>query len=183
MDVTFVRHGQTDANLERRFQPPSEPLNARGVEQAMMTARLLAGQSFEGLLCGTATRTLQTSQHILKAVRAGRVGCTRALDEIDAGILTGLTFEEAHRLHPALSMEYFGTWPDFSYPDSSRFARFYERCQAFIEWLRRCCQPGPWLLVGSEGAILAMACAAAGRAPERMFDQKIGNGGMLRLAL
>lgn len=183
MDLTLVRHGQTDANLERRFQPPDEPLNQAGRREVEEAARRLAGRSFQGMMCGTATRVLETARPILAAVHAGQLGCCRALDEIGAGILTGLTFEEAHRLHPRLSEEIFGSWPDFSFPKSRRFADFCERSRSLALWLASWQGPGPWLLVGSEGPLMSIACLAAGMPPERMFDIQIPNGGVLEVSL
>ena len=43
----FLRHGETQYNLERRFQGTIDvPLNDNGVEQAKRAAEVLAGKGF-----------------------------------------------------------------------------------------------------------------------------------------
>ena len=48
---TFVRHGQTDWNLERRIQGATDvPLNETGREQARETGRVLAERRWDGIV-------------------------------------------------------------------------------------------------------------------------------------
>lgn len=48
MEITFVRHGQTEWNSLGKQQGKEDiPLNSRGIEQAKQTAQLLADRQFD----------------------------------------------------------------------------------------------------------------------------------------
>ena len=58
----FLRHGQTDWNVEGRFQGHTDmPLNEVGVSQAHLAARALASCPVDMLVTSPLTRALQTA--------------------------------------------------------------------------------------------------------------------------
>ena len=65
----LVRHGETDWNLEGRFQGQADPpLNANGLAQARQLAGLLAVTSLHALYCSDLRRALLTAQIIGEAL-------------------------------------------------------------------------------------------------------------------
>ena len=51
MEITFVRHGQSEANAAGRWQGQSDsPLSEHGQEQARLLAKRLAGRPFDVVL-------------------------------------------------------------------------------------------------------------------------------------
>lgn len=116
--LILVRHGQTDYNLERRFQGHKDiPLNATGRAQAARAA------AFVQALCRTEAggRSLKVSRlfssdlarasesaAILAAhlTEPPRVTELCELREFHVGICEGLTFSELENRHPVLAAEY-----------------------------------------------------------------------------
>lgn len=65
----FLRHGQTDWNLQGRFQGHSDiPLNPRGLEQAHAAARLLENCSIDVIITSPLVRALKTAAIIAEAL-------------------------------------------------------------------------------------------------------------------
>ncbi len=63
--IYFVRHGQTDWNLQCKIQGVTDiPLNAMGMMQAMAVANQLNGIHFDKVFCSPLKRALQTCQII-----------------------------------------------------------------------------------------------------------------------
>lgn len=89
--ITFVRHGETDYNAERRVQGRGvdSDLNATGRRQAERLAERLADAPFEAVYTSAMRRTHQTAAPIL-ARRPGLAPTALAdLDEMDWGVYEG----------------------------------------------------------------------------------------------
>jgi alpha-ribazole phosphatase len=66
----LVRHGQTDWNLEGRYQGQSDvPLNGQGRAQAQSAAGLLQGQAFAAIYSSDLKRASETAEIIGTALR------------------------------------------------------------------------------------------------------------------
>lgn len=94
----LVRHGQTDWNLEGRYQGQSEvPLNARGQEQARRVAEKLKGQSFAAIYSSDLGRAKETADFIANVLKIPVQVDTR-LREINQGEWEGklVTFIQQH---------------------------------------------------------------------------------------
>jgi probable phosphoglycerate mutase len=60
----FIRHGETDGNAKRIFQPAEIPLNARGLQQAEAASAALAKARLERLVASTMARAWTTAEII-----------------------------------------------------------------------------------------------------------------------
>ncbi|MFH1603804.1 MAG: histidine phosphatase family protein, partial [Pseudomonadota bacterium] len=58
----FLRHGETEGNARRVYQPPEIALNQRGQEQARLAAEYLRGHAVERILASDMRRAWQTAQ-------------------------------------------------------------------------------------------------------------------------
>ena len=87
--VYLIRHGETDTSNAGRYQWPSEPLNAKGLEQAQVVARRAKNLDAELIITSTSKRAVQTAQIVAET--------------------TGLPIEESalfvERVYPSEMME------------------------------------------------------------------------------
>lgn len=60
----FVRHGETEGNRERVFQRADQPLNARGLEQATVAAKILATHRVGQIKASSMPRAFVTAEVI-----------------------------------------------------------------------------------------------------------------------
>jgi broad specificity phosphatase PhoE len=104
----FARHGETIANVERRFQGRNDtPLTPRGREQARIIAailaRSLAGAATPRFVASPLPRARTTMEIVLDALHLPIVYDTDPrLMEIDLGDWSGLTDAEASALDPQM---------------------------------------------------------------------------------
>lgn len=92
--MTLVRHGQTDWNLEGRYQGQKDiPLNAEGVRQAQALAKLLASESFNAIYTSDLQRAMQTARALHEERSIALIPDLR-LREICFGEWEGQRFQE-----------------------------------------------------------------------------------------
>jgi len=90
----FIRHGQTDWNLEGRYQGQSDvPLNQNGLAQARSLIEALNGQSFAAVYSSDLVRARQTAEYI-----ADHLGLTVQIEprlrEINQGEWEGVLVDD-----------------------------------------------------------------------------------------
>ncbi len=94
LELTVVRHGETDWNLTRRIQGQIDvPLNATGVAQARAVASTLSTTIFQGIISSDLIRAQQTAQ----PNQNGRLPIIldSSLRERQLGVLEGLLVSDA----------------------------------------------------------------------------------------
>ena len=70
MKVFFIRHGETQANVERRpYKNIQEPLTQNGISQAIKAGNYLKTfGKFDLVISSPATRSIQTAEYIMKEI-------------------------------------------------------------------------------------------------------------------
>lgn len=101
--IVLWRHGQTDHNVEGRFQGQADvPLNETGLAQAEQAARLLARIQVDAIVSSPLIRALATVQPL-----ANRLGLPVATDdrlmEINVGSWESRLGEDVYRENPAFT--------------------------------------------------------------------------------
>lgn len=131
----FLRHGQTDWNLEGRFQGLADTaLNATGLEQAASAANLLAGQNIDRIVSSPLIRALKTAAIVSERV-AVPIDIDTQLSERGFGRLEGLVVNDVKRdigISPSVPMA--AHLP----PDAEQWPDTVARTQTAIgAWLQR----------------------------------------------
>jgi broad specificity phosphatase PhoE len=178
----LIRHGQTDWNLEGRYQGQSDaPLNAAGRAQAERLARRLTGNSFAALYSSDLQRARETAE-IIGAQIGLRTQCDKRLREINQGEWEGQLVTEIivryQRAWAAREIDPLGARAPGGESVAEVAARAAEAADAIA---RR--HPGGIVLVVSHGLTLAtLLCRARGRPlseayqaiPENAVPEAIG---------
>ncbi|MBZ0293077.1 MAG: histidine phosphatase family protein [Anaerolineae bacterium] len=167
--VLLIRHGETDWNLERRwqgFEPTS--LNANGLEQADTLAQYLRERPIGAVYCSDLPRALQTA-----AALAQVLGLEPRADirwrEIHVGIFQGLVISEVEQRYPVEIASFRSSDVDFVIPngESRRMLgkRVYEAFEEVVE------QPtGPEIAIVSHGGTIRRLIATLfGEAADSTF--------------
>jgi 2,3-bisphosphoglycerate-dependent phosphoglycerate mutase len=97
--LLLARHGQTDWNLEHRWQG-DPPLNNTGRAQARSLAEALGAESLDGIYASDLLRAKETAE-IMAAQLGLAVEFDSRLREIDVGEWVGHSTTELEALYPA----------------------------------------------------------------------------------
>ncbi len=97
-EVLLIRHGETEWSISGQHSGRVDlPLTARGEDEAREVGRLLAGQTFDRVLCSPLQRAVRTCEI------AGYLGAAQIepdLREWDYGDCTGLTQQQMCERYP-----------------------------------------------------------------------------------
>lgn len=160
----YVRHGQTDWNLDRRAQGRTDvPLNAEGWRQAECAASTLGGQRFASICSSPLSRALDTAK-IIQRESGGELYVLDDLAECSWGIREGEikgAWFEAWKRGEAL--------PDGAETREAFLVRALNAINTALEY------PGPVLIVAHGGIYWAVQIHAL-----RNLDQSLPNAEIVR---
>jgi broad specificity phosphatase PhoE len=95
MKIYLIRHGQTDWNLEGRFQGREDiALNENGIKQAYVCGKALAGENFKAVITSPLIRAKKTAEIIAQSVNVKQVIVDDAIIERDFKKVSGMTARE-----------------------------------------------------------------------------------------
>jgi probable phosphoglycerate mutase len=140
----FCRHGETEANVEKRFQGPSTdtPLTPKGEEQSRSLARLLMRDTpaFAALsfVSSPLRRACTTMGIILSTLGLppDRFSTDARLQEINLGLWDGRTDSEARALDPAMFEKRLHDKWHVRVPGGENYADVAQRAASWIGDLR-----------------------------------------------
>lgn len=140
LTLYFCRHGETEANVQKRFQGRSSdtPLTADGREQSRAIAHILltAAPKVDTLayVSSPLPRACTTMEIILSelALPKDRYRTDSRLQEIDLGIWDGLTDAEARALDPAVFEKRGNDKWNVRVPGGENYADVATRAESWI---------------------------------------------------
>ena len=132
----LVRHGQTTWNREERFRGQSDvPLNDTGLSQAFATARRIAAEWHPSAVYSSPLlRARQTAQAVAEPPGLS-VQPHPGLNDINFGLLQGLTVPEATERWPDVVHTWFNTPHLAQPPGGERLAAVSRRAMAAVNEL------------------------------------------------
>ena len=120
LTLYFVRHGETEANANNTFagSKTDTKLTSNGINGAKLTGQALQDINFDIVYTSELTRTKDTAKNILGENKnsTSNIKVSKALNDLYAGELEGLTHEEAKQRYPDYNEEsYYGKIGDSTY--------------------------------------------------------------------
>jgi probable phosphoglycerate mutase len=164
--ITFVRHGATDWNRDRRFQGQVDiPLNVEGRAQASALARTLADERFDRAISSDLSRAFETASAICGDKAIERDPRWR---EFAFGEWEGLTWEQIVARHPDLAQAASTSVKGYTPPGGESFDEVLRRVS---EALADCkAADGNVLIVTHAGPLHAMLHAFFGHRQAEMAE-------------
>lgn len=163
-ELLFIRHGETDWNLQQRFQGQIDvPLNATGREQAARLAARLAGDRHDALFSSDLQRARQTAEPLAAAWAAPAVPVP-GLREQSFGVLEGLDVPTIQARHPDLWDRWREHRADYALPGGESQRAFHERVMRAVRELAAA-TAGRRVAVVTHGGVLDMLWRSANGLP------------------
>lgn len=183
MILYVARHGETDLNIDDRYQGISDPpLNERGLLQAAeLAARLPAG--IVHVVCSPQQRAFQTASAITESRRLPLEAMSH-FRERNFGIFEGLTPAEAREQHPKLWAEGVVRQWNGAPPGGETTREVVRRTANGLRILRRAHRDEAVLLVTHGFVVRALRYLLTDIKQGEFFElPKIGNGDFLTFIL
>ncbi|MBN2386380.1 MAG: histidine phosphatase family protein [Anaerolineales bacterium] len=173
----LIRHGETDWNVEGRWQGQADvPLNARGRAQAARMAETLRGLDLQAIYASDLVRARETAE-ALAAVHGLEVRLDARLREIHQGEWQGLLVGEIEARYAARFHERRRDPLNVAPPGGETVAGVQARVVAFLqEVVAR--HPGQTLAIVAHGFVLAVALVVYRQRPIDEVWQLIPENGV-----
>lgn len=160
VEITLVRHGQTDWNLARRFQGQTDiPLNQTGIEQANELASVLVGEQFDAIYASDLSRASQTATIIAETLGVTFTKDAR-LREICKGVFEGMVYDEVKEKYPDELQRDHDDPVNSRTPGAETVAEVAERMRAVADEIAARHPGGRILLVSHGLAVSTLFCQA-----------------------
>lgn len=177
--ICFVRHGETDWNVEMRLQGQTDrPLNALGIEQAHALGGYFQRVDIDALYSSDLLRARQTAQPISDALRLPIVALA-GLRERHFGRCEGLTIEEIRERYGDDAAAIKSRDPDYAAPGGGESRRQHQvRVEkSVMQLVRR--HPAQLIVAVTHGGVLDVVYRRAnGMSLEAPRDYPLPNAGI-----
>lgn len=134
MRLLFIRHAQTDSNVDHRFDTrcPGPGLNANGLAQARGLAANLDGTPLDAVYASSLRRAVMTAAP-LAANRGLTVEIRDGLREISAGAFETRNDPEAQERYHDIIFGWSSGAPDVRIPDGQNGHEFFESFDTVVD--------------------------------------------------
>ncbi|CAH2715021.1 phosphoglycerate mutase GpmB [Neobacillus rhizosphaerae] len=152
----FVRHGETQFNVERRMQGFCDsPLTEKGIAQAKAVGRGLSDIEFKAAYASESQRVVDTANHAL-GVRAIPLSTDARLKEMNFGVLESLLFTDINAQYGILLETLFSLKDlHLSAPEGESYVQLFSRTNVAIkEIIKKHEKEGGNILVFSHGVTI-----------------------------
>jgi len=178
MRTVFVRHGESEANIERVFSNRGwkHPLTPRGRQQAAELAASLAGKHFDRILTSPVMRAVQTAE-ILAEHLGLQVETAEGLREFDVGEFEGRTDPEGWCMHNDVIARWANGESTASMPGGESLPEIVDRLSRLLQALAGSAEKeSNYLLVGHGGLyIVALPHVLSGLSTQFCLEHQLRN--------
>lgn len=177
----LVRHGQTDWNVQRRFQGQHDvPLNEVGRKQAAALSRRLAGERIHTIYASDLQRVTETAEHIVQTHQL-TVQPEPRLREMSFGDWEGLTYAQIGQRYPKLRAEWEADMLRVTLPGGESLMGVASRVRDLYDQLVRDHQDETVLLAAHGGSLRVLLGVALGLGPERYWQFRLDTASLTEL--
>jgi Fructose-2,6-bisphosphatase len=182
LELTLVRHGETDANRKGAFLGWTDPdLNQTGIRQAYIIKNKLANQPWDAVFSSPLKRAFQTAQ-IINEPHKLKILISETLKERNFGIWDNLTLADIQKSYPSQA----GNWlsqADYPIPEGEDTEHFNGRIERFVDELLQNYSCGRILAVCHGGGIRIMLASLLGLKKEDCWRFKVDTGSIAKVEL
>lgn len=133
-ELFLVRHGQTDSNLERKYQGSMDiPLSELGIKNMNLLAKSFTPNIPTRIICSPLSRAIQSAEIIANSNRIKSVSVRNDLHEFLYGIWEGMTEDEVSRYRHAEYNQWQTVPQKANIPQSEHLNNAYNRCNNIWE--------------------------------------------------
>jgi len=166
----LVRHGQTEWNLEGRYQGQADvPLNAAGMQQAQTLAAELAGQPFDAIYSSDLQRARVTAETIGRSLNLP-VHTDVRLREINQGQWEGKIYRDLLNCYSAEMLARGENPYGFRPPDGETAGEVALRVIMVADEIFEAYPKGRVIIVSHALALAALYCKAKGLTLLEVYD-------------
>ncbi|MGG3306534.1 histidine phosphatase family protein [Paenibacillus lautus] len=168
--IYLVRHGQTEWNVQHRFQGHLDsPLTKLGIQQAEWLGEALQHDPIDLIYSSTSNRAFHTAE-IIRGNRDVSVTACDEFKEINLGVWEGQIQERIGELYPQ-QLDHFWNHPElFGVPGSETFHEVRERAVNKLVDIAAS-NPGASILLVTHTVVVKLLMAYfEGRSMDRLWD-------------
>ncbi|MFD1426831.1 broad specificity phosphatase PhoE [Kroppenstedtia sanguinis] len=181
MILVWLRHGETQANRERRYCGWSDPaLNQVGREQAEEAAEALSGLQVRRIWTSDLLRCRQTAEPLLTQFPEAEVEPTSHLRELSFGEWEGFTYDEIHAQAPEQLQRWLAHPHRVSPPGGETGAEMESRLQRWLDRIPLELGSGDVTVAVSHGGPIRWFISHHLEGdPSRFWERSLPHGGIL----
>jgi 2,3-bisphosphoglycerate-dependent phosphoglycerate mutase len=159
-ELLFIRHGETDWNVQQRFQGQLDvPLNATGHAQAQRMAFALANDRHDLLFSSDLQRAMQTAAPLAAAWQQNPMTLP-GFREQNFGVLEGLDGTTVRAQRPQEWLRWLEFRADYALPGGESTQQFHQRVMVAVQGLVAT-HAGQRIAVVTHGGVLDMLWRSA----------------------
>lgn len=128
MKIYLIRHGQTDWNLEGRFQGREDiALNEHGILQAVKCGEAISRETFQAVITSPLSRARKTAEIIAEKISVNQIIVDEAITERDFSKVSGMTPKEREAFYASGEKDDKEPWEDLCKRMISSIRRYGEQ--------------------------------------------------------
>jgi 2,3-bisphosphoglycerate-dependent phosphoglycerate mutase len=181
VEITLVRHGQTDWNAARLYQGQADiPLNQVGIEQAKALALTIASEKYDAIYASDLSRAAQTAVILAEALHMP-IHTDQRLREICQGIWEGMSMDEVQEKYTEDFEHSFEDPASSRAPGGESMAEVAVRMQAAADEIAANYPDGRILVVSHGLAVSTLYCQANGISLTQVYQYIPDNAVPMRI--
>lgn len=152
MKIYFVRHGESEDNLNRIRQRDNSPLSETGLKQANFVAKRLAKLPIDQIIASPFTRTHQTAEAISREINKEIIFSDLFVERKKPSVIEGLPAgdPQGDKIMDEFQKNFY--LPDYHYSDEENFFDLKKRAGEAVQFLKQ--QTAEHVVVVTHGLFL-----------------------------